>query len=176
MVVDNDTQSGQGNGRDNTPIIEIAVESPCVRSGFGCPSLLTCELIDRMNYSPWQNKKMVHKVLNIVSYNTHGVCGDMVTYNKRQASGKLRCLETLLTRSDITCIQESHADELEAEHLASVWKISHILTFSNGETRNQGGLLIAIKIGWALQFDLTFSLEVFQVGANYCHVSKKASL
>ena len=44
--------------------------------------------------------------INLNSYNTHGGLGDLIFRDTQQAVGKSKCMETLLTRSDVGLYQE----------------------------------------------------------------------
>ena len=87
-----------------------------------------------------------------------------------QAFGKIRCLDTLMTRSDILLVQETHGDELEADHLSGKWENSHTFFFSHGITRNKGGLFTAIKRQWAMRFEYVFGVDIIagRCSALFC--------
>ena len=62
--------------------------------------------------------------LECCTYNTAGACGDLILSNPHRARGKDNCIKDVMTKHDVTFLQELHADELERNSCEQTLQLS----------------------------------------------------
>ena len=94
------------------------------------------------------------------TWNSSGCFGDTVFADPRLARLKRSGMQRTVLASDVSCLQETHADPTEAIQIFKDWSHSHYIWHSYGPDRSTGGISTFIKKTWGREALFIFSVEI----------------